>query len=382
MEGKKSQLWMGFPVFALYELSGMELKVLLHILRRAGFGVGECWESQESMALVLEMSRPTLRKAFAGLEKKKFVTIRKRFAGCPVISMGERMDHKGWDVVTAADERGKIRVHLENREEMEKKNVISPDSSNWKDPFQREEKPEAPIGKNLSIYWKEFFNIRTTTQEPQRRSDLLLLRKRSPDRVSGGVISETDPKGSPSLESESGSEIPPLLIPEVISPESQISPQSSFKPLPGVIPHPDPSKAPRAAKWRYEESDMTMAREWAEFAIEEIPTIKINFDQWANEVRLIRQSFGITVESLRLVLKFVRQDCFWRPNAVSILGLRKPGKNGLRKYENIVKAFRATDSRHRDDCQMREMERDGTFDEWDRAKERYLAKQAQTRGFT
>jgi hypothetical protein len=99
-------------------------------------------------------------------------------------------------------------------------------------------------------------------------------------------------------------------------------------------------RKPRANKYRYFPQHMELARDWAEFGTYEMPSLKVNLEAWANEIRLIEENDKFSTDTLRDMLEFVIKDSFWKPNALSVMGLRKEGKNGMRKLENIKNAMR------------------------------------------
>lgn len=96
----------------------------------------------------------------------------------------------------------------------------------------------------------------------------------------------------------------------------------------------------RGSKYRYFPQHMKLARDWAEYGTYEMPSLRVNLEAWANEIRLIEENDHFGVDLLRAMLEFVIKDQFWRPNALSVMGLRKASKNGMRKLENISNAMR------------------------------------------
>jgi hypothetical protein len=99
-------------------------------------------------------------------------------------------------------------------------------------------------------------------------------------------------------------------------------------------------RKPKANRYRYFPQHMELARDWAEYGTYEMPSLRVNLEAWANELRLIEENDKFSMETLRAMLEFVVKDSFWKPNALSVMGLRKEGKNGMRKLENIKNAMR------------------------------------------
>jgi len=94
-----------------------------------------------------------------------------------------------------------------------------------------------------------------------------------------------------------------------------------------------PKKSGR--KYKYDDEHMTVARQWAQYANQECPTLRINLEQWADESRRWHEIDKMHPQKQLELLNFIIKDDFWSKNAISLLGLRKQGKNGLRKFENI-----------------------------------------------
>ncbi len=85
--------------------------------------------------------------------------------------------------------------------------------------------------------------------------------------------------------------------------------------------------------------DLELAHAWGEFAQSQSRSTKPSPKKWSNTVRLLREKDGLSHEELWSMLEFVKNDEFWRPNAISIEGLRTKSKNGLKKFENILTAM-------------------------------------------
>jgi hypothetical protein len=99
----------------------------------------------------------------------------------------------------------------------------------------------------------------------------------------------------------------------------------------------------------FDEGDEALAREWLAFASQLSPTVRYS-PKWPNAVRQLRELDGFSLEDLRAALAFVRTDEFWRPNALSLPGLRSRSKNGLLKIENILAKIKTAAPIARPDC--------------------------------
>lgn len=86
-------------------------------------------------------------------------------------------------------------------------------------------------------------------------------------------------------------------------------------------------------------ADLDLATHWLEYAKGVTPSLRANVAKWADTVRLLRERDGVPLEEVEQMLLFVREDDFWRDKALSLEGLRKLGRNGLRKFENIRAAM-------------------------------------------
>lgn len=81
--------------------------------------------------------------------------------------------------------------------------------------------------------------------------------------------------------------------------------------------------------------DAQLAGGWADHARAVIPSIKVNAPAWAKAIRDLRVLDGLSESEIAATLDWIKRDDFWRQNAVSPVGLRKPSRNGLRKIDNI-----------------------------------------------
>lgn len=87
-------------------------------------------------------------------------------------------------------------------------------------------------------------------------------------------------------------------------------------------------------------SDLALAERWKAHALAVLPKLKADVGKWAESIRLMREKDGLSEQEVAEVFDFVRQDDFWRPNAISPQSLRGRSKNGLRKIENVLVAMR------------------------------------------
>jgi hypothetical protein len=96
-------------------------------------------------------------------------------------------------------------------------------------------------------------------------------------------------------------------------------------------------------------ADRELAEKWADYAKSVTPSLKVNIAKWTDAVRLLRTRDKLPRVELARMLEFVQGDDFWKDKALSIEGLRKEGRNGLRKFENIRNRMRETPGSVMDD---------------------------------
>jgi hypothetical protein len=110
-------------------------------------------------------------------------------------------------------------------------------------------------------------------------------------------------------------------------------------------PSPSPSLTPSPTEISPSEIytpnpfDAVLADKWVSFAKGLAPHLRLRVPDCVDTFRKLRELDGFTEDQLEALFVFVRQDDFWRPNALSPIGLRKPSKNGLRKIDNILAAM-------------------------------------------
>ena len=64
-------------------------------------------------------------------------------------------------------------------------------------------------------------------------------------------------------------------------------------------------------------------------------TVKADFKTWVDAIDKLNRIDGIDKDRIAKVLKFAREDDFWRSNLQSLAALRNKNKNGLMKFEQI-----------------------------------------------
>lgn len=86
---------------------------------------------------------------------------------------------------------------------------------------------------------------------------------------------------------------------------------------------------------RVSDFDSDLAKRWAEHAVTVMPSLKPELDKWANAIRLMREQDKLSESDIERLFEFVKDDEFWRLNAISPIAIRGRSKNGLKKIENI-----------------------------------------------
>jgi hypothetical protein len=108
--------------------------------------------------------------------------------------------------------------------------------------------------------------------------------------------------------------------------------------------------------------DYELADLWSEHAIGVTPSLKVDREKWAETSRRLREIDGLSEADLRGLLAFIRDDDFWRLNAISLAGLRKQGGNGCRKFENIRAAIKRAQPPSREEQERRDKRRRDAHD--------------------
>jgi len=89
------------------------------------------------------------------------------------------------------------------------------------------------------------------------------------------------------------------------------------------------------------EFDQDLSERWVSWARESTPSMRANILKCTQTIRLLREKDGLTEKTIEDMLSFIRDDPFWSVNALSPASLRLAGKNGLRKFENILAKMRS-----------------------------------------
>lgn len=83
-----------------------------------------------------------------------------------------------------------------------------------------------------------------------------------------------------------------------------------------------------------------LAERWLQFAFEKTPGGKFKLESFESAIEDVCTQAHLTIPELEALFDFIQADDFWRPNAISPVGLLKISKsNGLRKIDNIKNAF-------------------------------------------
>lgn len=120
-------------------------------------------------------------------------------------------------------------------------------------------------------------------------------------------------------------------------------PEANTKPLPLPLPLLSSPPASNEAGVPPPSFDESLAARWAEWARSRSTTVKPVLAKWADELRKVRELDRISEADLEMAFAHAQADeRFWATNAVSVMGLRERGKNGLLKIENLVNAARSS----------------------------------------
>lgn len=80
-----------------------------------------------------------------------------------------------------------------------------------------------------------------------------------------------------------------------------------------------------------------LAARWLDFAKAQSPHIRFSLSDFEEGVAHVCRNVPLTIEQLEFVFDFIRQDDFWKSNALSPKGLmKKSSRNDLRKIDNIM----------------------------------------------
>lgn len=80
-----------------------------------------------------------------------------------------------------------------------------------------------------------------------------------------------------------------------------------------------------------------LAARWLDFAKAQSPHIRFSLADFEEGLAHVCRNVPLTIEQLTMVFDFIRQDDFWRANALSPKGLmKKSSRNDFRKIDNIL----------------------------------------------
>jgi hypothetical protein len=99
---------------------------------------------------------------------------------------------------------------------------------------------------------------------------------------------------------------------------------------------------PKNSKQRhvFEPADFDLALDWIAWAHEQHPHLKLQAEPCAKEIRISRDNTGRTIEQMRNIFEWIKQDDFWSKNCLSPCALnKKSSSNGLRKIDNIINSI-------------------------------------------
>lgn len=101
--------------------------------------------------------------------------------------------------------------------------------------------------------------------------------------------------------------------------------KESEKKAPPSTPDPIPIPNPiSSSKLRFAEEDLLLADWISKKVLEVAPKTKEpSLDKWANEVRLMREKDGHSIQDIRQVFAWANSDGFWRTNILSVSKLRE-----------------------------------------------------------
>lgn len=123
-----------------------------------------------------------------------------------------------------------------------------------------------------------------------------------------------------------------------------VSPRTDPCPTDGRTDETDdispPVGGPPLSPW-----DLAMAERWAEWAKTVSRTVKPHPEKWARVFRLLREKDGFTEAEIEQAFEHAKADSFWSANVASAEGLRSKSKNGLKKFENLLRGAQSSGKR-------------------------------------
>jgi hypothetical protein len=123
--------------------------------------------------------------------------------------------------------------------------------------------------------------------------------------------------------------------------ELDISLQNSENPEPVIEAEVVEETTRPAVKSKASEADFLLAEKWAAHAHEVQPWAEQDVAKFADGIRRVRKSIGLSDEEMAAVFEWIRKDEFWRDKALSpgnLLNRSKP--NSPRKIDHILQQFK------------------------------------------
>lgn len=97
------------------------------------------------------------------------------------------------------------------------------------------------------------------------------------------------------------------------------------------------SRSPLKSKLDFDESDLSLAERWSQYASEKQPWRKFNTAKFADAIRRVRNSVGLDSAQMVGLFEFATTHEFWADNVISPAGLlKKSSRNDLRKIDNLL----------------------------------------------
>lgn len=81
--------------------------------------------------------------------------------------------------------------------------------------------------------------------------------------------------------------------------------------------------------------DLELGQAWLDYAKTRVPKIKADPKKYADAIRRLQSSGGLSEAEVTATFEWVKRSDFWAKNALSPEGLFKRGGNGLRKLDTI-----------------------------------------------
>ena len=103
------------------------------------------------------------------------------------------------------------------------------------------------------------------------------------------------------------------------------------------------SKVPKFWAVRITPEDQSLAEHWHVWSKERTPKGKYDVEKFSEAICKIRVNHNYTIDHVNQIFDFIRNDDFWRNNAISPTSLLKPSKSEpeITKLEQVVRKLRA-----------------------------------------